>query len=253
MAGTAACRRLKTEDTQGLIETFSAAGKRHREAGKQKQDALAFREKGKLSAIALADGVSGCRCGGEGARLCADAAADLLLQKGRMLTSCGGQEAAEFITSHVVHEQRNLALRHSLPATEYACTLAAVFCDRRAEKLLFCSLGDSMILAVRRGQCEILVLPPDSTDGCCVTMTEHAERGMQTGIIDLRGVEAVYILSDGAWEALFEGGSLTADARTILQNRWYEDLREYLQRQNCEDDYSFISIELKPTAGRSAA
>ena len=76
---------------------------------------------------------------------------------------------------------------------------------------------------------------------------------MQTGVLDARGMEAVYILSDGAWEALFESGSLKADARTMLVNRWYADLKEYLQEQNCEDDNSFISIDLKSTVRRNAA
>ena len=203
--------------------------------------------------IALADGVSSCLFGGEGAGCCAEAAASLLLQKGRSLLCCGGKETAEFITSHIVYEQQRMAKQQGRPAEEYASTLAAVYYDRRAEKLLYCCLGDSLILVVRRGQCEILVLPPDSARGCCVTMTEHAERGMQTGILDARGAEAVYIFSDGAWEVLFEGGSLKADARTMLINRWYTDIKEYLQAQKCEDDSSFISIDLKSTARRNAA
>ena len=236
-----------------MIESYSAAGRRHRQKKQEGQDALAFREKGTEAVIVLADGVSSCLFGGEGAGCCADAAADLLLQKGRNLLGCGGRETAEFITSHIVYEQQRAAKEQGRPAEEYASTLAAVYYDRRDGKLLYCSLGDSLILAVRRGQCEILALPPDSARGCCVTMTVHAERGMQTGILDARGVEAVYIFSDGAWEVLFEGGSLKADARTMLINRWYADLREYLQTQNCEDDASFISIDLKSTARRNAA
>lgn len=236
-----------------MIETYSNAGRRHRQMKQQGQDALAFREKGGAAVIALADGVSSCLFGGEGAGCCAEAAASLLLQKGRSLLCCGGKETAEFITSHIVYEQQRMAKQQGRPAEEYASTLAAVYYDRRAGKFLYCSLGDSLILAVRRGQCEILALPPDSARGCCVTMTEHAERGMQTGILDARGAEAVYIFSDGAWEVLFEGGSLKADARTMLINRWYTDLKEYLQAQKCEDDSSFISIDLKSTARRNAA
>ncbi len=236
-----------------MIETYSTAGKRHRQAKQQGQDALAFREKGAVTVIALADGVSSCSCGGEGAGCCVYAAAELLLQKGRDLLGCGGKETAEFIISHIVYELQLLAKQQGLPAEEYASTLAAVYYDRRAGKLLYCSLGDSLILAVRHGECEILAIPPDSTAGCCVTMTEHAEKGMQTGVLDARGMEAVYILSDGAWEALFESGSLKADARTMLVNRWYADLKEYLQEQNCEDDNSFISIDLKSTVRRNAA
>lgn len=236
-----------------MIETYTAAGRWHRLHGQEGQDALAQREKGTLSVIALADGVSACLYGKEGARCCADAATELLLQKGRDLFSCGSREAAEFITSHVVYKQQLLAKQQGQPAEEYASTLAAVCYDRRAEKLLYCSLGDSLILAVRRGECEILALPPDSAQGCCVTMTEHAGRGMQTGILDTRGMEAVCILSDGAWQALFEGGSLKADARTMLVKHWYSDLRDYLQALSCEDDNSFISMDLRSAARRYAA
>lgn len=217
----------------------------------QVQDALAFRENGSISAIVLADGVSGGLFGGEGARCCADAAADLLMKKGRMLFNCDRKESAEFITGHVVYEQRRLAREMEQPEKEYASTLAAVFFDRQAEKLLYCSLGDSMILAVRREQCEILEQPPDSTYGCPATMTKHAEKGMATGVLDTRAIDAVYIFSDGAWEVMFEGGSLKADVRTMLVNRWYTDLQEYLQGQNCEDDCSFISIDMKSAVRRN--
>ena len=236
-----------------MIATYTAAGRRHRQLGQQGQDALTQREKGTLSVIVLADGVSTCLYGGEGARCCADAAAELLMQKGRALFNCEDREMAEFITAHVVYKQRLLAKQQGHPAEEYASTLAAVCYDRRAEKLLYCSLGDSLILAVGRGQCTILALPPDSTKGCCVTMTRHAEKGMQTGILDTRGMESVCILSDGAWEALFEGGCLKEDVRTMLVNHWYEDLREHLQTQNCEDENSFILMDLKSAARRYAA
>lgn len=236
-----------------MIETYSAAGKRHTAAKQQNQDALAWREKGPRGAIVLADGVSGCRYGGDGARCGAEAAADLLMQKGRLFLACPDRQAAELIAAHVAYEQGRLARQQGRPAEEYACTLAAALYDRRAEKLLYCSLGDSLILTVSGGRCEILSPPADSTGGCCVTQTMHAERAMRTGVISARGLEAVYILSDGAWQSLFAGGKLKADARTMFANRWYGDLQEYLREQGCEDDHSFISIDFVNAARRNAA
>ncbi len=236
-----------------MIEIYSGIGRRHLREGQENQDAVAFREQGPVSVIALADGVSACKWSGQGAACCADAAADLLLQKGGILLDAGHKESADFITSHVVYRQRLLARSQKHPETEYASTLAAVYCDRQAEKLFYCSLGDSLILTVRQGECQITQLPPDSSGGCCVTMTEHAERAMRTGLLDLRGMEAVFVFSDGAWAPLFEGGSLKADACTMIRGRWYADLRDFLKSQSCEDDYSFISIDLCNMARRKAA
>lgn len=236
-----------------MIEIYRGIGKRHWKAGQENQDAVAFREKGPVSVIALADGVSACKWSGQGAVCCADAAASLLLQKGNILLDADQKESADFITSHVVYRQRLLARSQKHPETEYASTLAAVFCDRRAQKLFYCSLGDSLILTVRQGECQIPLLPPDSSEGCCVTMTEHAERGMRTGVMDLSGMEAVFLFSDGAWTFLFEEGNLKADVRTMIGNRWYGDLRDYLKSQNGQDDCSFISIDLCNMVRRKAA
>lgn len=236
-----------------MIEICSGIGKRHRQARQEGQDAVAFREKGPVSVIALADGVSACKWSMQGAVCGAETAADLLLQKGEALLEAQDSECADFITTHVVYRQRQLARSQKHLETEYASTLAAIYCDRKAEKLFYCSLGDSLILTVRQGRCQVLLLPPDASGGCCVTMTEHAERGMRTGVLDLSGEEAVFVFSDGAWEQLFEGGSLKADARTMIVNRWYGDLRDYLHKQDCEDDYSFISIDLCNAARRKAA
>jgi serine/threonine protein phosphatase PrpC len=236
-----------------LICSYSREGTRHRQAGIKNQDAVTFRRSGKESVIVLADGVSSCSCAQEGAKRAGDTAADLLLSRGKDLLACSGEETGAFIVSQVVYELTRLAQEEKRAPEDYASTLAAVYYDSKTEKLLYCSLGDSLILAAGKGQCTILAQPSDSRDGCCVTMTRNAEKGMQTGMSDARLLDTVCLFSDGAWKVLFEGGSLKTAVRTMLVNGWYEDLQEYLQAQNCEDDHSFIAIDLKRKARRKAA
>lgn len=236
-----------------MIQSYSSAGDLHRQAGMHNQDAVTFRRKGKEAVIVLADGVSSCPCAEEGARLAAQTAADLLLSRGKVLQDCSREETGSFILSQVVYELENLARDQGRSAQDYASTLAGVYYDSGAEKLLYCSLGDSMILALEQGQCRILAQPFDSRSGCCVTMTQNAEREMEAGTLDARTVEAVFLFSDGAWQTMFEGGSLKPAVSTMLKNGWFEDLRDFLQRQNCPDDNSFIAMDLKKKTRRKAA
>lgn len=234
-----------------MIEMMTKPGTYHIRSHTENQDAVLFGTNRRLTGLFLADGISECARSGAGARFSCETVKKLLMDKGECFFDLEAGEIARFAAAHVYHELRARAGREGQPVEEYASTLSCALLDRRTGRLMTLNLGDGLIAGVRGGKMKILAAPDDSSRGCCGTTTRGAELWTDVSILDARDLDAVFVCSDGAWKALFDGGRINPAAETLLREENCAALAEYLRRTETFDDCSFICMDLTQDGGWS--
>lgn len=194
--------------------------------------------------MALADGVSTCPKGGAGAAVTAETLAQLLTDKKAFFFSAEKATAAQNIMDVILERLTAKADGDGCSVGDYASTAAAVMTD--GTHLLCLSLGDSLILGICRDGCRVLCQPADSTDGLCATTTRGAGRELQLLRTDCADLDAVVLLSDGAWRLLYEKNRLKPEAEALLRKSDFLQLQTYLQSMGPQDDCSFIALHHLP-------
>ena len=70
---------------------------------------------------------------------------------------------------------------------------------------------------------------------------------------NLGSMESIVIWSDGAWREMFSKNRLRPEVAQMLSGNEYDALEDYLNKQNCSDDYSFISLDIRQKSRRKCA
>lgn len=197
--------------------------------------------------------VSSCKEAKSGAEIASKAITNLLLKKGAYFLAFEREQSAELAISHILYELRQKAEEDHERITEYSSTIASVLFDKEHDKLLCFNLGDSIIVGAGKGRCRILAMPADSSSGCCVTTTKNAVSMTSVNVIDTSCVESVVICSDGAWRRMFSKNKLKPEVAGLLADSDFKGLKEFLIKQDCFDDHSFVSMVLQRKQRRRAA
>lgn len=236
-----------------MIKELSRAGLHHMDADGENQDAVCHGHNRNFSVISLADGVSACKEAKSGAEIASMAITNLLLKKGEHFLEFDDAQIAELVLSHILFELKRHAKGESKDVAEYSSTVASVLVDQKKKRMLCFNLGDSIILAAGKGECRVLSMPADSSSGCSVTTTRGATAMVSVKLLDTGSIDSVMICSDGAWRQMFDKNKLKPKVSNLLANNEYDGLRDFLAAQDCFDDYSFISLELRRRNGRKSA
>lgn len=236
-----------------MIKKLSEKGTHHSEENGENQDALCHAQDRRYCVISLADGASACSEAKSGAEIASRAITQLLFKMGDRLMALNREQIADVVLSHILYELGKHAEDKSTDIGEYSSTVASVLIDKRTKRMLCFSLGDSLILSVGWGCCRVLAMPGDSTLGCCVTTTKSADRMVSVTMTDASKVESVVICSDGAWKQMFNKNKMKPEVLRMLTGNEYDELSDFLREQQCFDDYSFISMDLRQRIGGKTA
>lgn len=202
-------------------------------------------ENERYAVIALADGVSTCKEAREGAYIACSAITNLMSKRGDFFVECDKEKAAEFVLSHILYEIRKISENSGMKIEDYSSTIACVVVDKKTNKMFFFSLGDSMIITTQNSGCSILSMPTDSSYGCPVTTTKHAQNMANSGVLDVGDIKSVMICSDGMWEKFFDRNTMKKNIQKMIVECQYDEIEHYLESQEMCDDYSFISLQTK--------
>ena len=221
--------------------TFTKTGSYHNANKEACGDVVMTLCKDNRSLIVIADGVSSCRFGAEGATIAAEAAMDFILEHLEMdyLTPkvWGGM-----LLNHVLNTIMRFSAAQQQPSVEYSCTLLAVVMDREFGKLQFVNVGDGMLLGIRKESCPIIATPLFSSQGCPVITTTGVNHIAQFGSVPLKGIRGIVACSDGAWKRMYNREFLRAELRQLLIDGHYEAFLSFFDRTAGVDDCG-IAIE----------
>ena len=225
-----------------VINKLSKTGMYHKANNEENQDALCSGKNRRFTVITLADGVSECKEAKTGAEVAVKSLTELFLKKGEYFINFDKKQIAKFAVSHINYELRKKAESEKKNVEDYSSTIASVLLDKKSERLLYFSIGDSIIIASENGKCKIISNPSDSSQGCCVTTTKGAETMVKTNILDVSGLESVIICSDGAWKDMFRRNKLKEEVKKLIEYNKYGELSKFIKHQDNFDDSSFISM-----------
>jgi len=237
-----------TYDT--LISKLNRMGTHHASIHGDNEDVVYYGNNRDLYVISLADGVSACSAAKQGASIAGREITNLFLKKGTHFLEYETEQIADFALSHILYELKAQARGAARPVEDYSSTVASVLIDKKKQRMLCFNLGDSMILAAGNGKCRVLSMPADSSRGCCVTTTRHAEQKISVSLCGTGSLDSVMICSDGAWREMFLKNRLRPEVARMLADNDYAALERFLVGRNCFDDYSFISLDMRENGRR---
>lgn len=224
-----------------LIFKCSGAGRKHKNKRINNQDVIMSKSNKRYVVLALADGVSSCKESKKGAYIACTEIVKLLLKKASYFLDYDRDKVAKLVMEHISYELSNYAFQKNMNVTELSSTLAGVLYDKKAKKMLYFNLGDSMIISAHKGVCTIVSKPFDSINGCPVTTTKNAYKVIDVDVIENYDLESLLILSDGAWHVILKGENSDCLFGNCIVNNEYDVLSNFLREKDCEDDYSFIA------------
>lgn len=167
---------------------FTQVGINHGSDERNNQDATASGSNEKFEVIVLADGVSSCEKGGEGAKITVETIKNYFLETGKSLMDIRG----ETISSIIKNKLNEQAVHDGIDMDEYASTLAAILINKKQKRIMYSSVGDSLILGVRDENVYIISMPADSSYGIPTTIIND-NKYFNTGIIEPREIHTIII------------------------------------------------------------
>lgn len=214
------------------------------------QDFALSDELNNYEVVVLADGVSTCSKAREGAEIAAKAAAYLMLANAEFLLGFNDEKQRnKLVVDYVLKKLTEKANSDGISVDEYSSTLSAVLFDRTTNKALTFNLGSNMIMALYGDKTHIIGIPGDDTHGTVVTTTKGASFEASSQIIDTVNssvqAEDFVMFTDGAWKSLYGGARLLPEVQTLLIEKRFDLLQQFLQQKNPFDDNSFINLNIK--------
>lgn len=236
-----------------IVEEFTGLGSWHREMNKGNEDVISHRQNSQFAVISLADGVSSCKGAKQGAEIASEAITNLLLKKSEFFFEYCSSQVANFVTSHILCELKQHAIENCTEVNDYSSTIASVLIDRKNKKMIGINLGDGLIVAVKHKQCITICSPSNSINGAYVTTTRNAAGLASVQFLDITFCDSIMICSDGAWKLMYRKNRLKPEIESMIIGNQYEKLKEYLQKQDSFDDYSFVSVNFTDKEGMKTA
>ena len=225
---------------------FSQAGTYHGSDEKNNQDAMVSDSNERFAVIVLADGVSSCKKGGEGAKITVETVKELFLKHAERLFLMEDVSIKQVISSKIKDELKTQAEKDGIDYEEYASTLCAILVDKKQNKAMFTSIGDSLILGVKNQEVYIVTPPADSRNGIPTTVMTDLSYYKVGKLQPEKGelaVDSFIACSDGAWKELYRRGRLRPEVKEMIVKRDYKGVTEFLKDRHTADDCTFITLD----------
>lgn len=226
---------------------FTQVGTNHRSDDKNNQDAIISGKNQRYDVIVLADGVSSCKKGGEGARITVEAVKNYFLKWGERLINMYAPEREISIHQNIQRYLQKQAEEDGVDIGEYASTLEAILVDKVSKKVMYASIGDGLILKTKNNKVAVVSMPTDSRNGTPTTVdsSKYLETGVLEPVDGELAADSFMLCSDGAWKELYYRTNLRPEISEMILKRDYKGISEYLKGKKTFDDCSFITLDIE--------
>ena len=191
--------------------------------------------------IALADGVSECTNGKDGADIACETVAQLFLSCGNLFFNSIPEKAAYLIISEVLDRLSKKSNSKDENVRSYSSTLCFACLDNESKKILTFQLGDSCIFTVSEKGVEKTNLQYENA----FTTTLNAEDYVQIKFIDATTINSIMLCSDGAWKLMYDGALLINGVIADIKETRLSAVDNYFDYLCPNDDCSYIFMDLK--------
>ena len=222
--------------------SYSTVGSDHRAKGLDNQDFILTAERGDRAILALADGVSSCAAGGEGARLVCETLSERLLSETADLFSVNTDTLTREMLGCALEALRTAAAASGRAVEDYSSTLCLALYNKLDGRALLFQLGDSLIFIERDGKLVARIGEVSENAETICTTTQDAHRAVTVRVLASPDYDSITMLSDGAWRPLYRDRATFASVVSELQARDGEALIKRLRSANDPDDASMVAL-----------
>lgn len=225
---------------------YTKTGLRHLATGEDNQDYIYVNSNDRIKFVAVADGVSSCENGRQGAELACKVIFEALKKEVDYLLSLSKKSIAYLIVNLVQSKVDKLARKTGRDIFSFASTLSFVCVDCKTDRAISFSVGDSDIFAVTNDdQIKRMSEARKFESGmCCATLTKEAYLYASVEIFDPFLIRLLFIGSDGAWNVMLKNDVMDSNVVDCLMNNDYKALSDILNDANNLDDCSFVCMNL---------
>lgn len=187
--------------------------------------------------FAVADGVSACKKSGIGAQIACKISADILLDHIEYYFESSEEKVKSLILMNIRNAIQEQANKDECEAEDYASTLCFVCYDKRCNRVMTFSLGDSRIYQIYNDKMRYINCTVSHSDNAvCSAISYSAEREAVLNRRPIDEDEGFLLCTDGMWKTaerlgLFVNPVCWEDGKTILC---------FLEQNTPNDDYSFL-------------
>ena len=228
-----------------MIIYWSKIGDFHYRNQQGIQDTVFSYENGIGCTISLADGVSTCERGEEGANIACHDIGQYFSQYGSKLINYSPEDIRGKTLNRILNTLEKRAMSVGDDIDKFSSTLTSVFFDKEKKSLLCFNLGDSLIGGVKNENFEIILQPQIISDGCYATTTENVESVIEVKIVSATDYSSVFICSDGMWKQMFNRGKLRYEYNNMILKGDYIEIIENIKKSPCHDDRSIVAMKLE--------
>lgn len=226
---------------------YTKRGIYHRQRKESSGDIVRGLDNGEFAVLAMADGVSNCKCGVEGAGIVSAYAMDYVYNQYSTFRFLP-KEWPVFMLNLLKKKLNIVAENNRNLYEEYSTTLMVLIIDRARGIMHYCNIGDGILMAIGERKCPIICMPQGGESGCPVITTEGIEKMMVSGEMNLDDVNSVMMCSDGVWRMMYSHNTLKPDIKEILLRENYVEFGEYIKMSHSTDDCSFAFLDVRRAA-----
>ncbi len=204
-------------------------------------------DNGEFTVLALADGVSGCKYGADGAGIASSCAVDYLCRQ-YMNLHILPKEWPVYLMNLIKKTLMEAANNDKSRFIEYSSTLIVILIDYRKQVMYYCNIGDSILLTIDKSKCQIVCMPQGMNSECPVITTEGIECGIVSGVLNISDVNSIMLCSDGMWRMMYNQTIMKPEIKELLFKENYRDFKQFINASNNIDDCSFALAEIRRCA-----
>jgi len=210
-------------------------------------DVLQVLDKDDFIVLSLADGVSECIHGADGAGIVGTVAMNYVANSYSELHFLPNNWG-ECMLNIIRKELELVAESKEAVFEEFSSTLMILLIDRQRDIMYYCNIGDGILISVNKEKCPIICMPQCYGSTCPVVTTDGVESIFETGVLSLKNVKNIIMCTDGAWKLIYEHNIIKSDIKEYILNGDFEKFKEYIKSSNSIDDCSFAIIDVGKAA-----
>ena len=226
---------------------YTKKGIYHRQRKEGSGDIVRGLDNGDFAVLVMADGVSSCKYGAEGAGIVSSCAMDYVYKQYSIFHFLP-KEWPVFMLNLLKKQLNTVAENNNDLCEEYSTTLMVLVIDRVRGIMHYCNIGDGILMAIGEKKCPLICMPQGGESGCPVITTKGIEKKMISGEMNLDDVNSVMMCSDGTWEMMYNHNILKPEIKEILLRKNYVEFKEYIKEAHNTDDCSFAFVDVRRAA-----
>lgn len=219
--------------------TYTKKGNRR----SRNQDVITHGQNDEYEVIALADGVSSCKKGKEGAEIACKTVSDIFLNCGRLFFNYSRKKTANIVLDEIKRNISIAAKHDNEPSDSYSSTICFVCLEKRTGKIISFQLGDSHIFLLSKDGCD--AINAKGAYELCFTTYPDADEYTFIDIFHTDNIQGLLLCSDGAWKLLYNKNILNPEILHAIKHLNFEIFEAFLKNKNNTDDCSYILLNLE--------